>query len=142
LFFLRKPCCYVLPANTSKIKRTTGYQLFRAAREQHGGSLSVLARRLPQRFNSRMPALTRRRYPRNARTAGTSTTEVNVELTELEILILRGLLAKPALDIPGGIVDDNMSELIDIGYISVRTVGNLFSYEITDAGRAALASGV
>jgi hypothetical protein len=63
---------------------------------------------------------------------------VNVELTEIEILILRGLDAKPALDISGGIVDDNMSELIDIGYISVRTVGNLFSYEITDDGRAAL----
>jgi len=31
-----------------------------------------------------------------------------------------------------------VSELIDIGYISVRTVGNLFSYEITDDGRAAL----
>jgi hypothetical protein len=31
-----------------------------------------------------------------------------------------------------------MSELIDIGYVSVRTVGNLFSYEITDDGRAAL----
>ena len=59
-------------------------------------------------------------------------------LTEIEILILRGLDAKPALDISGGIVDDNMSELIDIGYISVRTVGNLFSYEITDDGRAAL----
>ena len=63
---------------------------------------------------------------------------VNVELTEIEILILGGLDAKPALDISGGIVDDNMSELIDIGYISVRTVGNLFSYEITDDGRAAL----
>jgi predicted transcriptional regulator len=60
-----------------------------------------------------------------------------VELTEIEILMLRGLVAKP-LDIPGGIVDDNMGELIDIGYISVRTVGNLFSYEITDDGRAAL----
>jgi hypothetical protein len=54
-----------------------------------------------------------------------------VELTEIEILMLRGLDAKPALDIPGGIV-------VDIGYISVRTVGNLFSYEITDDGRAAL----
>jgi hypothetical protein len=42
---------------------------------------------------------------------------VNVELTEAEIVILRGLDAKPALDIPGGIVDDNMSELIDIGYM-------------------------
>ncbi len=63
---------------------------------------------------------------------------MNVELTETEIVILRGLDAKPALDIPGGIVDDNMSELIDIGYISVRNVGNLFSYEITDDGRAAL----
>ena len=63
---------------------------------------------------------------------------VNVELTELEIVILRGLDAKPALDVPGGIADDNVSELIDIGYISVRTVGNLFSYEITDDGRAAL----
>jgi hypothetical protein len=61
-----------------------------------------------------------------------------VELTEIEILMLRGLEAKPALDIPGGIVDDNMAELIDIGYISVRAVGNLFSYEITDDGRAAL----
>jgi len=63
---------------------------------------------------------------------------VNVELTEIEILILRGLDAKPALDVPGGIVDDNMSELIDIGYVSVRAVGNLFSYEITGDGRAAL----
>ena len=36
-----------------------------------------------------------------------------MELTEIEILILRALDAKPALDIPGGIVDDNMSELID-----------------------------
>jgi hypothetical protein len=63
---------------------------------------------------------------------------VNVELTDIEILILRGLDAESALDVPGGIVDDNMSELIDIGYISVRTVGNLFSYEITDDGRAAL----
>ena len=62
---------------------------------------------------------------------------VNVELTEIEILILRGLDAKPALDVPGGIVDDNMSELIDIGYVSVRAVGNLFSYEITGDGRAA-----
>jgi hypothetical protein len=62
---------------------------------------------------------------------------VSVDLTETEIVILRGLDAKPALDIPGGIVDDNMSELIDIGYISVRSVGNLFSYEITDDGRAA-----
>jgi len=35
-------------------------------------------------------------------------------------------------------VDDNMSELIDIGYVSVRAVGNLFSYEITGDGRAAL----
>jgi hypothetical protein len=61
-----------------------------------------------------------------------------LELTEIEILMLRGLEAKPALDIPGGIVDDNMSELIDIDYVSVRTVGNLFSYEITDDGRAAL----
>jgi hypothetical protein len=63
---------------------------------------------------------------------------MNVELTEIEILMLRGLDAKPALDIPGGIVDDNMDELIDIGYISVRIVDNLFSYEITDDGRAAL----
>ena len=61
-----------------------------------------------------------------------------MELTEIEILILRGLEAKPAFDVPGGIVDDKMSELIDIGYISVRTVGDLFSYEITDDGRAAL----
>ena len=61
-----------------------------------------------------------------------------MELTETEIVILRGLDAKPALDVPGGIVDDNMSELIDIGYISVRVVGDLFSYEITDQGRAAL----
>ena len=61
-----------------------------------------------------------------------------MELTEIEILMLRGLEAKPALDIPGGIVDDNMAELIDIGYISVRIVDNLFSYEITDDGRAAL----
>jgi hypothetical protein len=67
-----------------------------------------------------------------------SVLEVNVELTEIEILILRGLDAKPAIDIPGGIVDDNVGELIDIGYISVHTVGNLFSYEITDDGRAAL----
>jgi hypothetical protein len=36
-----------------------------------------------------------------------------VELTEIEILILRGLDAKPALDIPDGIVDDNMAELIE-----------------------------
>ena len=61
-----------------------------------------------------------------------------MELTETEIIMLRGLEAKPALDIPGGIVDDNMAELIDIGYISVRVVGNLYSYEITDDGRAAL----
>jgi hypothetical protein len=61
-----------------------------------------------------------------------------VELTETEIIMLRGLEAKPALDIPGGIVDDNMAELIDIGYISVRVVDNLYSYEITDDGRAAL----
>jgi hypothetical protein len=61
-----------------------------------------------------------------------------VELTETEIIILRGLEAKPALDIRGGIVDDNMAELIDIGYISVRVVDNLYSYEITDDGRAAL----
>ena len=33
-----------------------------------------------------------------------------LELIEIEILILRGLDAKPALDISGGIVDDNMSE--------------------------------
>ena len=63
-----------------------------------------------------------------------------MELSEIEILMLRGLEAKPALDIPGGIVDDNMSELIDIDYVSVRTNGNLFSNEITDAGRAALAA--
>jgi hypothetical protein len=31
-----------------------------------------------------------------------------------------------------------MAELIDIGYISVRVVDNLYSYEITDDGRAAL----
>jgi hypothetical protein len=74
-----------------------------------------------------------KRRLRGRRSAG-----VNVELSETEIEILRGLDAKPALDIPGGIVDDTMSELIDIGYISVRTVGNLFSYEITDDGRAAL----
>jgi hypothetical protein len=61
-----------------------------------------------------------------------------VELTETEIIMLRGLEAKPILDIPGGIVDDNMAELIDIGYISVRVVDNLYSYEITDDGRAAL----
>jgi hypothetical protein len=67
-----------------------------------------------------------------------ATWEASLELTELEILMLRGLEAKPALDIPGGIVDDNMAELIDIGYVSVRVVENLFSYEITDDGRAAL----
>jgi hypothetical protein len=67
-----------------------------------------------------------------------ATWEANLELTEIEILMLRGLEAKPALDIPGGIVDDNMSELIDIDHVRVRTVGNLFSYEITDDGRAAL----
>ncbi len=61
-----------------------------------------------------------------------------MELTELEILMHRGLEAKPALDIQGGIVDDNMAELIDIGYVTVRVVGSLFSYEITDDGRAAL----
>jgi hypothetical protein len=44
-----------------------------------------------------------------------------VELTETEIIMLRGLEAKPILDIPGGIVVDN-----------------LYSYEITDDGRAAL----
>jgi hypothetical protein len=61
-----------------------------------------------------------------------------VELTEIEILVLRGLDAKPSLEIPGGIVDDNMSELIDIGYVSVRTVDDRYLYEITDDGRAAL----
>jgi hypothetical protein len=61
-----------------------------------------------------------------------------VELTETEIIMLRGLEAKPILDIPGGIADDNMAELIDIGYISVRVADNLYSYEITDDGRAAL----
>jgi hypothetical protein len=92
----------------------------------------------------RLPVSQFRRCHHNRRTAqrfrpqGKTRPGVNVELTEIEILILRGLDAKPALDISGGIVDDNMSELIDIGYISVRTVGNLFSYEITDDGRAAL----
>ena len=35
-----------------------------------------------------------------------------------------------------------MDQLIKAGYVTVRVVDNLFSYEITDAGRAALASGV
>jgi hypothetical protein len=61
-----------------------------------------------------------------------------MELTETEILMLRGLDAKPALDIPGGIVDDNMSQLIDIGYVSVRTFDDRYLYEITDDGRTAL----
>jgi hypothetical protein len=64
--------------------------------------------------------------------------ETPLELTEIEILVLRGLDANPAVDIPGGIVDDNMSELIDIGYVSVRTVDDRYLYEITDDGRAAL----
>jgi hypothetical protein len=31
-----------------------------------------------------------------------------------------------------------MDELIDVGYVSVRVVGDLFSYDISDDGRAAL----
>ena len=61
-----------------------------------------------------------------------------MERTDLQILMLRGLGVKPALDIPGGIVSDDMDELIKAGYVSVRIVDNLFSYEITEDGRAAL----
>jgi hypothetical protein len=51
---------------------------------------------------------------------------------------LRRLRDHAADDIPGGYVDDDMDELIKVGYVTVRIVGNLFSYEITDDGRAAL----
>jgi hypothetical protein len=51
---------------------------------------------------------------------------------------LRRLSEQPAEDIPGGYFDDDMDELIDVGYVTVRVVGNLFSYDITDDGRAAL----
>jgi hypothetical protein len=61
-----------------------------------------------------------------------------VDSTEREILILRGLAESPALDVSGGLVDEYVDELIDVGYVSLRTADNLFSYEITEAGRAAL----
>jgi hypothetical protein len=145
LFFGSKLCCQLVRAYSNKIKLL---RLSTTCSEQHESSTAVqfsfsaIAHRRALRFDGCACPPSPAAATPNAWTAGTSTTEVNVELTELEILILRGLLAKPALDIPGGIVNDNMSELIDIGYISVRTVGNLFSYEITDAGRASLASGV
>jgi hypothetical protein len=56
---------------------------------------------------------------------------MNVELTEIEILMLRGLDAKPALDIPGGIVDDNMD-----GYS--ESLSQRCSYSGRSAMRAAL----
>jgi len=35
-------------------------------------------------------------------------------------------------------VDEHMDELIDVGYVSVRVFDDVYSYEITDDGRAAL----
>jgi hypothetical protein len=64
--------------------------------------------------------------------------EADIELSERQIYLLRGLRDHPANDIPGGYVDDDMDELIDVGYVTVRIVGDLFSYDITDDGRAAL----
>jgi len=61
-----------------------------------------------------------------------------LELTDRQILILRGLTEKPALDVPAKMVDDHMDELIDTGYVTVRGFDDLFSYEITEDGRAAL----
>ena len=61
-----------------------------------------------------------------------------MELTEKQIDFLRGLRDQSASNIPGGYVDDDMDDLIDVGYVTIRVVGNLFSYEITDDGRAAL----
>jgi len=61
-----------------------------------------------------------------------------VELTENKIDFLRGLRDHPASNIPGGYVDDDMDELIDVGFVTVRVLDDLCSYEITDDGRAAL----
>ena len=61
-----------------------------------------------------------------------------MELTDRQILILRGLRGKSALDVPAKMVDDHMDELIDTGYVTVRVFGDQFSYEITEDGRAAL----
>jgi hypothetical protein len=57
-----------------------------------------------------------------------------MELTEVQILILRGLAERPTVDIPAVIVD----ELIDVGYVTARTIDDRTLYEITDDGRAAL----
>jgi hypothetical protein len=59
-------------------------------------------------------------------------------MSEKQFDFLRRLSEQAANDIPGGYVDDDTDELIDIGYVTVLVVGNLFSYEITDDGRAAL----
>jgi len=61
-----------------------------------------------------------------------------LELTEKQIDFLRGLRDHPASNIPGGYVDEHMDELIDVGYVSVRVFDDVYSYEITDDGRAAL----
>jgi len=42
-----------------------------------------------------------------------------VELTEKQIDFLRGLRDHPASNIPGGYVDDDMDELIDVGFVTV-----------------------
>lgn len=59
-------------------------------------------------------------------------------LTEKQYDILRALVVSPARDVPGGIVGADMDELIKVGHVSVLVVSNLFSYEITESGRAAV----
>jgi len=61
-----------------------------------------------------------------------------MELTERQILILRGLAEQAAIDIPEAIVDEHMDELIDVGYVTVAAVDDRYLYEITDDGRAAV----
>jgi hypothetical protein len=58
--------------------------------------------------------------------------------SEKQIDFLRALRDHPAKDIHGGYVDDDMDALTTAGYVTARVVDNLFSYEITDAGRIAL----
>jgi hypothetical protein len=41
-----------------------------------------------------------------------------LELTERQILILRGLVEQAAVDVPAAIVDQDMDELIDLGYVA------------------------
>src|SRR6266404_3710206 len=86
---------------------------------------------VPDRGRELAPSAIAKHRIHDEAAAGADQRGVNVELTEIEIVILRDSTLNPLSTSLGGIADDNVSELIDIGYISVRTVGNLFSYEIT-----------